>query len=178
MNTINVVFQFVWSFKDNEPWVLICCQLCRENKVGIMTAPGVQWRHSVGFRCTLGISVPLCHSIQYGFVSQKTNVPFLLVPRLYNTYNSILLCFIEQCFVPVNFPISFTVTSVELWQGLGLVFWLNVHWSLFLRAQWTITGHWFRQWLDTGQATSHYLNQWWFIHCRRYASLGLNELHV
>ena len=26
------------------------------------------------------------------------------------------------------------------------------------------------------QATSHYLNQWWLIHWRIYASLGLNEL--
>ena len=26
------------------------------------------------------------------------------------------------------------------------------------------------------QATSHYLDQWWFVHWRIYASLGLNEL--
>ena len=26
------------------------------------------------------------------------------------------------------------------------------------------------------QATSHYLNQWWLVHCRIYASFGLNEL--
>ena len=26
------------------------------------------------------------------------------------------------------------------------------------------------------QATSHYLKQWWLVYCRRYASLGLNEL--
>ena len=27
----------------------------------------------------------------------------------------------------------------------------------------------------TGQATSHYLNQWWLFYLRIYASLGLNE---
>ena len=27
-----------------------------------------------------------------------------------------------------------------------------------------------------GQVTSHYLNQWWFVYLRIYASLGLNEL--
>ena len=27
-----------------------------------------------------------------------------------------------------------------------------------------------------GQATSHYLNQWWLVYWRIYASLGLNEL--
>ena len=36
--------------------------------------------------------------------------------------------------------------------------------------------HWFRQWLGADQATSHYLNQWWLIYWRIYASLGLNEL--
>ena len=40
-------------------------------------------------------------------------------------------------------------------------FWLIFHWSLFLRVQLTIIQHWFRQWLGTNQATSHYLNQWW-----------------
>ena len=35
------------------------------------------------------------------------------------------------------------------------------HWSLFPRVQSTIFQHWYRKWLGTGQATSHYLNQWW-----------------
>ena len=35
----------------------------------------------------------------------------------------------------------------------------------------TIFQHWFRWWLGTDQATSHYLNQWYI-----YASLGLNEV--
>ena len=51
-------------------------------------------------------------------------------------------------------------------------------WSLFPRVQLTIYQHWFRLWLGAGQATSHYLNQWWFVHRRIYASLGLNELIV
>ena len=28
------------------------------------------------------------------------------------------------------------------------------------------------------QATNHYLNQWWLLHWRKYASLGLNEVKV
>ena len=51
---------------------------------------------------------------------------------------------------------------------------LKFHWSLFPRVQLTI----FQQWLRLGavQATSHYMNQWWSVHRRIYASLGLNEL--
>ena len=57
-----------------------------------------------------------------------------------------------------------------------LEFWLRFHWSLFVRVQLTIIQHWFRWWLGAGQATSHYLNQWWLVYWRKYASLGLNEL--
>ena len=53
---------------------------------------------------------------------------------------------------------------------------LKFHWSLFLRVQFTIFLHWFRQWLSSVQATSHYLNQWWLVYRRIYASPGLNEL--
>ena len=53
---------------------------------------------------------------------------------------------------------------------------LKFHWSLFLRVQLTIFQHWFRWWLGAVQATSHYLNQWWLVYWRIYASLGLNEL--
>ena len=53
---------------------------------------------------------------------------------------------------------------------------LIFHWALFLRFQLAIFQHWFRQWLGAGQATSHYLNQWWLVYWRIYASLGLNEL--
>ena len=53
---------------------------------------------------------------------------------------------------------------------------LIFHWSLFLRDQLTIFQHLFRKWLGAGQATSHYLNQWWLVYWRLYASLGLNEL--
>ena len=47
------------------------------------------------------------------------------------------------------------------------VYWfrLKYHWSLFPRVQ-----------LSAGQATSHYLNQWWLVYWRIYVSLGLNEL--
>ena len=53
---------------------------------------------------------------------------------------------------------------------------LKLHWSLFLQVQLTIFQHWFRWWLDAGQATNHYLIQWWLDYRRIYASLGLNEL--
>ena len=53
---------------------------------------------------------------------------------------------------------------------------LKFHWSLFLRVQISIFQHWFRYWLGADQATSHYLNQWWLVYWRIYASLGVNEL--
>ena len=59
-----------------------------------------------------------------------------------------------------------------------LEFRLKFHWSVFPKFQLTIFQHWFRYWLGAGQATSHYLNQWWLIYWRIYASLGLNELIV
>ena len=54
---------------------------------------------------------------------------------------------------------------------------LRFHWILFPWVQLTISQHWFRLWLDAGQATSHDLNQWWLVYWRIYASLGLNELN-
>ena len=53
---------------------------------------------------------------------------------------------------------------------------LRLHWSLFIWFELTIFQHWFRWWLGAGQATSYYLNQWWLVYQRIYASLGLNEL--
>ena len=55
---------------------------------------------------------------------------------------------------------------------------LRFHWGLFLRVQLTISQHWLRKWLGADQATSHYLNQWWLVYWRIYASLGLNELKI
>ena len=52
---------------------------------------------------------------------------------------------------------------------------LGFHWSVFLRLELTIFQHWFRQWLGADKATSHYLNLWWLVYWRIYASLGLNE---
>ena len=49
-------------------------------------------------------------------------------------------------------------------------------WSLFPMVQLTIFQHWFRLWVGAGQATSHYLKQWWLVYWRMYASLGFNEL--
>ena len=67
-----------------------------------------------------------------------------------------------------------TLSNAFSWVKM-LEFRLRYHWSLFLRVQLTFH-HWFRQWLGAGQATSHYLNQWWLVYRRIYASLGLNEL--
>ena len=53
---------------------------------------------------------------------------------------------------------------------------LKFHWSLFPRVQLAIIQHWFRKWLGAVQATSHYLNQWWSVYWRIYASLGLAQL--
>ena len=72
--------------------------------------------------------------------------------------------------------ISQTTLSIAFSWMKMLEFRLNFHWSLFLRAQLTIFHHWFRYWLGAVQATSHYLNQWWLVYWRIYASLGLNEL--
>ena len=54
---------------------------------------------------------------------------------------------------------------------------LRVHWNLFPRVKLIIFQHWFRWWLGAGQVTSHYLNQWWLVYWRIYASLGLNEIY-
>ena len=40
---------------------------------------------------------------------------------------------------------------------------LKFHWNLFPKVQWTINQHWITWWFGGDQATSHYLNQWWFI---------------
>ena len=67
-------------------------------------------------------------------------------------------------------------TFTRIFLNEVLEFRLNFHWSLFMRVQLTLFQHWFRWWLGAGQATSHYLNQWWIVHWRINASLGLNEL--
>ena len=69
-----------------------------------------------------------------------------------------------------------TFSSAFSWMKM-FEFRLKFHWSLFLRVQITISQHWFREWLGAVQATSHYLNQWWLVYRRIYASLGLNELN-
>ena len=53
---------------------------------------------------------------------------------------------------------------------------LIFHRTLFPGIQLSIFHHWVRWWLGAVQATSHYLDQWWLVYWRIYASLGLNEL--
>ena len=52
---------------------------------------------------------------------------------------------------------------------------LRFHWIMFPRVHSTIFQHWFRSWLGADEATSHHLNQWWFVYWRIYVSLGLKE---
>ena len=73
-----------------------------------------------------------------------------------------------------------TISNAYSWMKL-YKFRLRFHWNLFPRVKITIFQHWFRWWLGAGQATSHYLNQWWLVYWRIYALplatlLTLNEL--
>ena len=68
-----------------------------------------------------------------------------------------------------------TLSNAFSWMKM-VEFRLRFHCSLFLSVQLTIIQHWFRHWLGTGQATSHYLSQWWLVYWRMYASIGINEL--
>ena len=62
-----------------------------------------------------------------------------------------------------------TLSNAFSWMKMPEFRW-RFHWSLSLRVQLTIIQHWFRS------APSHYLNQWWLVYWRIYASLSLNEL--
>ena len=53
---------------------------------------------------------------------------------------------------------------------------LRFHWILFWRVRLTIFQHWLRLRLGADKAASYYLNLWWLVYWRIYASLGLNEL--
>ena len=68
-----------------------------------------------------------------------------------------------------------TFSNAFSWMKM-LEFRLKCHWNLFPRVQLTIFQQWFGSWLGAVHARSHYLNQWWLVYRRIYASLGLNEL--
>ena len=55
-------------------------------------------------------------------------------------------------------------------------FLLKFHWGSFLGVQLIIFQQWFRWWLGTDKATSHYMNQWWLDYQCIYVPLGRNEL--
>ena len=40
------------------------------------------------------------------------------------------------------------------------IFWFDLHWSLFLSIQLTMSQHWFRYWLGAEQVTGRHLKQW------------------
>ena len=73
----------------------------------------------------------------------------------------------------VIFQIKFSMHFLEwkLWISL------KISPKFFLRFQYTILQSLFRWWLGTDQSTSHYLNQWWTVYWRIYASHGLNDLN-
>ena len=73
---------------------------------------------------------------------------------------------ISQTTFPCAFP----------WMDIFQFRW-KFHWILLLRVQLTIFRHWFRWWLGAVQATSHYLNHWWLVYRRIFASFGLNVLN-
>ena len=54
-----------------------------------------------------------------------------------------------------------TTFSNAFWSILFFSFRLELHWTLFLRVQLTISQHCFRLWIGAEQAASHYSNQCW-----------------
>ena len=105
-----------------------------------------------------------------------------------SSWQSYIICYCALCTVTVV-PILLThwgrdkMAAISQTTISDAFFWIKMfefplifHWSLFPMVQLTIYQRWFRQWLGAVQATSHYLNQWWLVHWRIYASLGLNEL--
>ena len=58
-------------------------------------------------------------------------------------------------------------------------FWLKFHWKFYPIVQSTIFQHWFRNWLGAGQATNHYLDQWYpsltYAYMRHLASMRRHE---
>ena len=123
-----------------------------------------------------------------------------------NQYDLLCLSFDRglwwYCFVFISgtlFPIKYLWIHISLWTLFNTLrprhhFADNIFKCIFLnenawialkislkfvpKVQLTIFQDWFRWWLGAGQATSHYLNQWWLVYWRIYASLSLNELTV
>ena len=64
------------------------------------------------------------------------------------------------------------------WRYVNLDWDSDFIWSLLPMVQLPKFQHRFSWWLGSGQATGHYLNQWWLAYWRIYAShgLSLNEL--
>ena len=89
-----------------------------------------------------------------------------------NTYQHIEAETIWPTFSRWHFQIQKTLRE---WKKM-YEFRLRFHRNLFLWYKLTIFQHWFRKWLGTDQATSHYLNLLWLVYWRIYASLGLNDL--
>ena len=53
--------------------------------------------------------------------------------------------------------------------------WMKMY-QLQSRFHWKIFLHLLRKWLSSDKVTCHYLNQWWLVYWRIYASLGLSVL--
>ena len=57
-------------------------------------------------------------------------------------------------------PTTHSHSNAFCWKRMS-EFRVTFHWSLFPMVQLAIFQYWFRWWLGTDQATSHYLNKWW-----------------
>ena len=75
------------------------------------------------------------------------------------------LCFFCKLVTPL-FCRRYFLNSVFFCMKV-IIFRLKFHYSLFLRAHLTIRQYLFRKWICAEQATSHYLDQWWFIFLMR-----------
>ena len=76
--------------------------------------------------------------------------------------------------------ISQTFPNAFSWMK-SFVSWCELHWSLFLRVQLTISQHWFKQWLrplGTKQVTSHYMKQYWTSSLMHLCGTRGKELNI
>ena len=110
--------------------------------------------------------VPLSNPIRMGLGTRTARVDIHIIKPGLTYWGRVKMAVVFQT----------TFSNAFSWMKM-YEFQLKFHWILFPRVQLTIFQHWFRQWLGAGQATSHYLNQWWLVYWCIYESLCLNELN-
>ena len=83
------------------------------------------------------------------------------------TYFHIEAYSIKQCSIfQATFSNAFSLMKMYKFR-------IKFHLTLYLKVQLTIFQNCFRYWLGAGQATSHYLNQWWLVYWRIYELMSL-----